>query len=287
MPHPPGSFSLSGVWESKDSATFVTWYQDISRWDNQPVIFSMGAKVLFKAMPLEHTPDRNLKLAPPASGDASDFDGPVALLDCNNVLMYALRVHKRQSHHYEVYNSMGEFLAIGDTVEHLANHVHFQDEVGQPIAFAQSPAILGEMVADDPWFSASSGAPARRQEGEPGALQPWEIWFLPEHESNSSLALAQHRWVLAAAIQDRALKDALRTRQYPSGFTRALILIIPFIFLIAALLGLVNMSSSILFRLVYPQYDRDSGNPFMKCSSGRAGLVSYGGAAHSATSYAG
>ncbi|CAK0798963.1 unnamed protein product [Prorocentrum cordatum] len=125
---------------------------------------------------------------------------------------------------YEIFNQDGELIAMSTCISDSASadQMRFLDAQGNIITVAQSPAIEGGYIPFQlsdyygpkvPWHVPAEGEKDTRH--VPGFLQPWDIWFVdgePGHPSNSSLLLAQNRWVVAAAIVDRALRDAWEDR---------------------------------------------------------------------------
>lgn len=97
---------------------------------------------------------------------------------------------------------------------------------------------------------------------------------MPEDQCNTSLALSQNRWVLAAAIQDRALRDAAASRPFTFGAltNNVLAYAYPLTLLVLALLVVHNLCNN-LKRLVYPITKQPpTENPFMD----GAGAPAYG-----------
>jgi len=166
----------------------------------------------------------------------------VALRDCDGVVMYVFRVRRGEAHEpagdgnsdhtltcdYEIYNQDGEMIAMStcNSDSDAADQMRFLDVQGSIITVAQSPAIEGGYVPFQlsdyygpkvPWHVPVEGEKDARH--EPGFLRPWDIWFVdgePGHPSNSSLLLAQNRWVVVAAIVDRALRDVWEETEWSS-----------------------------------------------------------------------
>mmetsp|Transcript_73299 Transcript_73299/g.192168 ORF Transcript_73299/g.192168 Transcript_73299/m.192168 type:complete len:350 (+) Transcript_73299:127-1176(+) len=193
-PTSPTAVERYGVWETLDSASLATWQQPLLRWSVDAEYFSVGPKLFMKVM--HEAPDDN-------------FPGTdtVSLRDCADQLMYTLRADTNTAGTYRIYNRAGEFVARStysnpnDDV-FKDSQLEFYDSFGQPIAIAHCPQLPGPGVD---YHLAMVGQKASRGFG---GISPWQVLFLDQAESNSSLLLAQNRWVVAAVVQDLALRDA-------------------------------------------------------------------------------
>jgi len=234
------------------------------------LFYSVG-KLAFKSVPLE-TASRvasdpgPLNMDPETFLPAQDKDAwdLVFLRDCNNVLTYTIRVHKTNPDLYEVYNREGELLTRTGTLEHVADQMFFEDPYGKPIAYAQSPAIMGEVadVLPDENGELRPVAVSKQRPGQfPGMVQPWELKFVTDSQSNSSLMAPQNRWVLAATVQERAVRAAGAAAQIsPWGgviFTGFILLVL------LVIVVTVLLCCRTLFRMVYPQPVHSLKNQFI------------------------
>lgn len=231
---------------TRDKAILLDWSLDLFSWAQPSVRTSYGSKLLYKSEVVK---------------EASDLGGAwldlwnwarlrrvVALKDCDGVVMYVFRVRRGEEAHepagdgnvdhshncdYEIYNQDGEMVAMStcNSDSDVADQMRFLDFQGNIITVAQSPAIEGGYIPFElsdyygpkvPWHVPVEGEKDTRH--VPGFLRPWDIWFVdgePGHPSNSSLLLAQNRWVVVAAIVDRALRDAWEETDWssrPAGY---------------------------------------------------------------------
>lgn len=231
---PAGWMGLAhdGSLMTRDKATLLDWSLDLFSWAQPSVRMYSGSELLYKSEVVKEPSD--------LGGAWLDlWNGPrlrrvVALKDCDGVVMYVIRVRRGEAHEqagdgildhslncdYEIYNQDGEIIAMStcNSDSDAADQMRFLDAQGSIITVAQSPVIEGGYIPFQlsdyygpkvPWHVPVEGEKDTRH--VPGFLQPWDIWFVdgePGHPSNSSLLLAQNRWVVVAAIVDRALRDA-------------------------------------------------------------------------------
>lgn len=193
-------FKKFGYWESPDSATFLSWNQYSFAWDDTTAYFEVDSKLFFKSEAVLYVDEEHLGMRLP-----DDINGEfhvVALRDCDGAMLYVLRAHATMHDLYEIYNRWGQLVASSSNGKHFPDQMQFHDENNTPIAVTQSPIVTVEDLEEH-----IAAAPV-----EPlGTPEPWEINFVgAQYGSNSSLALSQNRWVIAAAVQDRAIRDAMR-----------------------------------------------------------------------------
>eukprot|EP00929_Paragymnodinium_shiwhaense_P111816 TRINITY_DN80101_c0_g1_i1.p1 TRINITY_DN80101_c0_g1~~TRINITY_DN80101_c0_g1_i1.p1 ORF type:complete len:372 (-),score=73.16 TRINITY_DN80101_c0_g1_i1:134-1249(-) len=270
-PEDRGFFTISGAWQTADQAGIITWVQDLLGWTRRPTLFYNVGKLAFKSVPLESA-TRVASDPGPVSADPETFlpfqDADnwdiVFLRDCNNVLQYTIRVSKTNPDKYEVYNRDAEKLTESHTLQHVADQMFFEDPYGKPIAYAQSPAIMGQVADDLPdndWTLDPVAHSSLRHGQEAGMVQPWEMKFIDDGPGNSSLIAPQNRWVLAAVVQERAIRMAGSQRELaPWGgiiFTSFVVLVL---FIIVAMVYGICRS---LFQLVYPPPKAAVRNPFL------------------------
>lgn len=185
-PQPPSTLERYGAWETTDSSTLLTWQQPLLRWSVDATYFFIGPQFFMKFL--------------------QEAEDTVTLRDCVNQLMYTLRVDLDTPGSYRIYNREDELVARSSfsdpNVDMFKNQLEFYDSFGQPIAIAHNPAIPG-----DPAAAAQQRARRGPARGF-GGLSPWEVFFMGQAETNSSLIIAQNRWVVSAVVQDMQLREA-------------------------------------------------------------------------------
>lgn len=251
------SMTKSGVWESDAGGTFLTWTQDLFAYKYQTVYFYVDSRLLFKAEVIDNDeiqlgrklPMRTLK-------DEKDKWTVIALKDCQDVLLYTLLESNTGRHVAEIYNRADELVAFSRPGATFPDQIHYFDSEKAPIAISQSP-----MVTDHETPTAGG---SHRED-----VAIWEVQYLHGYNSNSSLVIPQYRWVLGAAIQERAIRSALgRTAngdlEKPSAY---------FWFLALCIVGILVLAAAVcgccfrVYRLVYPDRYEEVSNLFLKDSN--------------------
>jgi len=241
--HPAGLLQHGGIWMSTDGATFLTWEQERFRWSPDKVYYYRGAKMLFKTEP-------NTK-----ENDDGSTTQIVILQDCESVPMYSLVVRGQEGRfEYDIHDQTGDMVARAryDTAKDFPNQLLFTDRFEMPIAVAESPAItnLADLVEG--------------QHRPPEyAIRPWQVSFYGATTTNSSLMLAQNRWVIIAVVQDHAIRVSGESGQLPDfrpwfvGVCVAVLAVV--VAVLSAVSRLINVA-------VYPPVSReiDNPNPFLK-----------------------
>jgi hypothetical protein len=289
-PEDRGFLTVGGGWQNWDGATYVTWLRDLFGWETRPTMYFSASKLAFKVVPVPDALTVGAGDPGPVDGYPEavlrDADGqPVkdldqwdvfAIRDCNSVFMYAFRQHKTDPSKTEVYDRDGKLLARSGQNEHLADHMWFHDEMERPIGYAMSPAVYGNSPigegymnedhyhishVNENWNYHNKGAmnpDGTLVEADPGAIQPWEMKYIKDGPSCSSLIAPQNRWVLAAVVQERAIRASRPRAAQPLG---------GYLFLgtvtVLGLLAVVVVYSicNSIFRMVYPPGHKEHGNP--------------------------
>lgn len=236
---------LSGVWRSSDnSMTFASWQQNhltLNRNGRKLYVYDLDRRLSLVSRPTtvgELETDSGFRvLEPPESlpalssiiADWADARGEVrvvaptqpgsfAVQDCVGRLLFVVSLIDLVARPGEVavYDSSGGLAAYG-IPDPLIGSYQFVDSQGYQLALAQLPSF---------------GNRASMIESLPsGSILPYDISFRPGGYSNSSRLLeSSFRWVLAAALQLRAVQDAKAgwapqaaalTRRYVIGFSVA------------------------------------------------------------------
>mmetsp|Transcript_28243 Transcript_28243/g.65325 ORF Transcript_28243/g.65325 Transcript_28243/m.65325 type:complete len:343 (-) Transcript_28243:49-1077(-) len=234
------AFHTAGVWESFHGATFSSWSQALWPWSSEDWEMEVGSKVFMLAMPaktalrapqLEALADVGMVL-PQRDG----FSVPIVFKDCNGVPVYAVMENTVDPTVIEVYNRYGEFVAGSQSADESGDVIRYHDDVGAPLAIAQRLKARSNELQQGVLFSYRD-------------VIPWEIQFMDDSWTNSSLGLAQNRWVIAATVQERALEDASRT--LPISVT--LMCLLGVVAAAACLLGLVVLLFLGIWRAVFPR----------------------------------
>jgi len=232
-----------------DRATFVTCQQGIFPWIPEAVHCFVDSKLLFKSEVFRDSQ----RLPGEVVGslrNASGFD-TIVLRDCNHIVQYVVRVQPTNPSFYEIYNRLGELVAqtAQDQAFTREDVMRINDEQGLPVAIAQTPALQATA-------SYGSDRPAQRGEGQLAGtwpptredvdvLAPWQIKSFDAYTSQSSLIIAQNRWVLAAVVQDYALRGVW---QQPSLLSRAFLPVLAITALVGGVVCLGRSIAIVAFR---------------------------------------
>lgn len=240
-------FAQSGVWETLNGATFVTWKQSSMSFKRAPALLYVDTKLFVKMQFLDRYDSPGMILQGCNRGDSYI----TALRDCIGKLMYVLCSPKDRPDVYQVYNSLGELVAYSSDEEPtVPGFMRFRDHSKALLASALPPRGLSKKGM--------------------GRVDPYEVWFVEESESNSSLSLMQNRWVVMATIQDRALRLAHKP---PSPVVQVLLVSM---YLLPIILAAAFMYSGcrFIYKLVYPDLARGSEkHPFLDSYLGYGALV--------------
>mmetsp|Transcript_34834 Transcript_34834/g.81353 ORF Transcript_34834/g.81353 Transcript_34834/m.81353 type:complete len:338 (+) Transcript_34834:128-1141(+) len=192
---------MAGAWESLDGATFAAWSQALWPWSLQEWSMDVGLKLFILAAPVMSTFRSDQRSALEDLGmylpQRDGFKVPVVFRDCNGVPMYAVMERDADPLLMEVYNREGQFVAGSRRGDSKGEEIRFHDETGAPLAYAVRLQAGGATSS-----TASQGSAGPRE------LAPWQIQFFDQTWTNSTLALPQNRWVIAASVQERALEEA-------------------------------------------------------------------------------
>lgn len=257
-----------GTWQTLDGAQQVSWTQDLFSWDYDTIYLKAMDKVLARMdviTDLEaELPGYNIKLD-------SKKEGPftvIAVKDCADQLLYVFHEHKDVKHNYRIFNRDEELVAqmIGGAL--LYDQMHIYDDKMVPFALAQSPTIVEDSFNEHV---------RNRPDAVFGGVPTYQLRFVPGYNSNSSLLLPQNRWVLAAALQERACRNAMRfDGGYPPAYPWFVGLLGFFgLVLVGGLLFLIHM----IFRCVYPKFYPEIENSFLQSTVQKGQFAEFYGSA--------
>jgi len=177
----------------------------------------------------------------------------VVYVDCESTPMYVSREFERGT--YEIFNHIGQLVATGAPAELVPGQLYFKDDLGVPFAIAGSPTISQVATGQTQWLP----------QYHLYDFDHWQVWFMDGFNSLTYLKEPEHRWVIAAVVQEHAI---LNTLIHPAtGGTSTPLQYIAFVGMtIVTFLGIVLMSCCAcnqIFFMVYPPKKMQKGNPFM------------------------
>jgi hypothetical protein len=256
-PHASDSMARAGGWEDDSGAQRLIWKQDQFAWEYETIYFYVDSKLFLKAEVIENEEVQlpTVRLNNARRHDKEHKVVTIALKDCNDVLLYILREHTGKSHDYEISDRNDELLATSEMGTLDVDQIHWYDTERKPIAIAQSPVVIPGVHRHidnqaDPHF---------------GNVPSWEVMFLSGYNSSSSLLIPEKRFTILAAVQERAIRNAMRGPdgevEPSAAFPWFVGLFCLGIFVcIAACFGFLHW----VYRLVYPKTFREVENKFLQ-----------------------
>lgn len=245
----------SGVFESADGGSFLSWTQDLFAVHYSVVNFFVDSRLLFRAEVVDDDQVQIGRKLTMREKTRKDFT-VISFKDCEDVLLYTVFEAKAAPHQMEIYNRGDQLIAWSKTGWSFPDQIQFFDYEEAPIFIAQSP-----MISDQHHPTVGD---AKRSD-----IATWEVDFLQGYNSNCSLIIPQYRWVLAAAVQERAIRDAAGRNSDGSIKEPEVywwFMLMSYLFaavFIGALLGICCCA----YRLVYPARYEEVTNPFLKDGS--------------------
>jgi len=247
--------ALKGDWENDSGAQYVEFVQDLFAWQYETVYFYTGSKLFMKTEVIanEEVQLPSVKLQNARENEKHYFT--IALKDCNDILMYVLREKRTPPYTYEIYNRDDQLVAYSEFGSLHVDKIFWYDHLKKPIAISQSPRLVENayrMIDDraDPYF---------------GNVPTWEVKFIHGYDPSEIVSIMQNRWVIAAAIQERAIRSVARgpdgKPDQPEAFPWFVGLTI---FALAVCVGAVAYCFYWIFRLVYPKSYKEVENKFLK-----------------------
>jgi hypothetical protein len=249
------NMAMKGDWENDSGAQYVEFVQDLFAWQYETVYFYTGSKLFAKTEVIENEEVQlpSVKLKNAQENEKNFYT--IAVKDCNDVLMYVLREKRTSPYLYEIYNRDDQLVAYSEFGSLHVDKMYWYDHLKKPIAIAQSPRLLEKiyrLIDDraDPYF---------------GNVPTWEIKFLKGYDPTAIVTIMQNRWVIAAAVQERAIRNAARgpdgKPKPPEAFPWFVGLTV---FFLVVCVGAVAYCFYWIFRLVYPKSYKEVDNKFLK-----------------------
>jgi len=249
---PQSFWHRQGLWRTSQGGELGQWRQNLFSQDPQTFHLdaAAGAHPSIRAELRSAEDLASLYNVKPLQGPAMQREDKsqvtMALTDCDGELLFILReIAGGLPTSIEVYGRDGRLLAT-TLVDLDRPLLRFVDPEMRLIATAESPSLGANLTL----------AALRDVPSEAG-IYPWEVHFEKEPYSNSSQLLKENlRWVVATAVQVRAIRDATRAAQkageepsYITGrewYTGSMSLVA------VLCVGLLLGSLFLVFRLVYP-----------------------------------
>lgn len=237
--HMAAGLQRSGSWLTDGNAILATWVQNLLRWSPEKVFYYRGANMLFKTE----------TLSPPVN---TSLNASVHVQDCESVDVYTMGVKGKHQYEYDIFDHSGGIAAQGRYSTAVQGQLLFTDTWGAPLAVARAITFPGSRLA-------SGGI----NEDVPTASSLWELQFYGITTTNSTITSADQRWIIAAAVQDQALRVA--EQNGPPSDWGSVYTVIYLSTLIAAMLFVVA-GVRFIFRLVLPAPPKKSSNPFLEAT---------------------
>jgi len=249
-------FTRNGKWSGKMGAELVNWEQTRFRIDYTNIDYYVDLKPWFHAKVLRNAElelrKMNIWLPPPREKPILPVT-TVVYVDCESTPMYVSREFERGD--YEIFNHLGQLVATGAPSELVKGQLYFRDDAGTPFAIAGSPTIS----------EVATGFKELLPQYHLYDFEHWQVWFMEGFNSISYLKEPEHRWVIAAVVQEHAILNTLMHSS--TGETSTPLQYVAFVgATIATCLGMVILSCCAcgqIFLMVYPPKKAVKGNPFM------------------------
>jgi len=242
-----GWLTQTGRWSGAADVTFATWRQNfLSRnWRTMYVQSTMDGHTSFQATVSN---DEELKFLydweAPNGGNVSVIDVP--LLDCDNRLIFVVRIEERWDAPISILSSDGRLLAIT-----------YADPNTEMLQFADPETNYRIATAEAPGLGANLSKDLLVRDPLKGNILPYGIQFADSGYQNSSRFLEEeYRWVIVAAVQVKALADSERNLPDPLAAR-----IVPPMELVVFIGSLIVAGIAVLFLFfVYQMTDIDDMN---------------------------
>lgn len=249
-------FSRSGKWADKQGAIHVSWEENRFRIDYTNVDYYVDLKPWFHAKLLKN-PDVELSHMRIWLPEPKKHRAMVTMvyMDCEGTPMYVSREFK--SGDYEIFNHIGQLVATGGPAEMVPGQLYFKDPKGRAFAIAGSPTIA----------QVATGYTEVLPQDDLYDFDHWQVWYMEGFGSTSYLKDAEHRWVVAAVVQEHAIFNTLTHNPSGSqGISTPSQYIVFMGVIVLTCLGIASLcfySCLNIFQMVYPPRKVIKGNPFM------------------------
>lgn len=198
-----------GVWRTDMGAELARWRQDFLAADSQGIrIEALGSRGITARLEIRTDEElANVYGWGTPSGWATGIgaQGPptggvnMALMDCDGHLLFVFRERAEDRHPFDIYGRDNRLLA-SSVVDYDRPRVRFVDGNRYLIATAEAPGVGANYTT----------ALMQRVPSEDG-IYSWGMRFEAGPYANSSQFLEEdYRWVLAVAVQARAVREAMR-----------------------------------------------------------------------------
>jgi len=251
-----GWFSRDGKWADKNGAELVGWEQNRFRIDYTNLDYYVDLKPWFHAKVLRNADlelDHMRIWLPDPQGKKPRATTTVVYMDCEGTPMYISREFKRGD--YEIFNHLGQLVATGSPSELVPGQLYFKDDAGQAFAIAGSPTISEVATGFKEWL------PQYHQYD----FEHWQVWYMDGFNSLTYLKEPDHRWVIAAVVQEHAILNTLVEGSTGEASTPTQYMVFVGLILVVVLgvLSLMLASCGYIFFMVYPPKRVVKGNPFV------------------------
>eukprot|EP00928_Gymnodinium_smaydae_P048508 TRINITY_DN32437_c0_g1_i1.p1 TRINITY_DN32437_c0_g1~~TRINITY_DN32437_c0_g1_i1.p1 ORF type:complete len:409 (-),score=66.56 TRINITY_DN32437_c0_g1_i1:37-1263(-) len=239
-----------GRWTSQGRINMASWLENYFGVSWMTVfVKSADGKLAAKAEPINEdqlyerykfelpTAKSSSKGADAASSSAQVVTFSVT--DCEDSLLFVLRLQKGAPGVIDIYDRLSNLIAHTLSDGKVLRH-QFVDPNGYLLAVAESPGLQFNYTR-----------PAEPPEGQKARIQPYVMQVMEGgYKGSSKLLNDEFRWVLATAVQARAVTDAYGTwtpTVRPLGIAMVVVFILVFLLIIGC-------CTHCLFRLVYPEW---------------------------------
>lgn len=261
-------FSRTGKWSGKQGAELVRWEQNRFRIDYTNLDFYVDQKPWFHAKVLRNEEleldQMRIWLPPVNKKQSHETTTTVVYMDCEGTPMYVSREIgnqlgdvRNQASTYEIFNHLGQLVATGAPSDVMQpGQLYFKDDAGVAFALAGNPTAAQVATGKVEWLPQRSSYD----------FDHWQVWFMEGFNSVTYLKEPDHRWVIAAVIQEHAILNTLvpdRLTQTHSNPTQYLVFLGLIVGLCVGAASLCLMSCGSIFYMVYPPKKVFKGNPFM------------------------
>jgi hypothetical protein len=261
QPRETSFFSRTGKWYGKQAYELVSWSQNRFRIDYLNVDYEVALKPWFTAqvlrIPEQELRDMSIFLPPPPK----NLTGKVTTIvykDCGLTPMYVSRQLGAYSQHFEVFNHLSQLVATGHPSKMVKGQLYFNDPSGLTFALAGSPTIA-EAVG-------TSLERTYARSNDAYDFDPWQVWYTSGWTSVSYLKEPEHRWVIAAIVQEHSLLNTMKLD--PSKATPYIAFLILCTVVCLGIVGMCLCTFVSIFKTVYPPRKQAPENPFMTMDVG-------------------